>query len=65
MTEPVDNELKKNVCSGIGRECCNPGKICHTGTWEQLFDALPDPVLVVRPDGIIIEANSATLQASP
>lgn len=36
----------------------------HGGTWEQLFNAIQDPVLVVRPDGIIIEANNATLQAA-
>lgn len=47
-----------------GRDCCNPHKRCHTGTWEQLFNAIQDPVLVVRPDGTIIEANDATLQAA-
>ncbi len=47
-----------------GRRCCNPGEKCHNGTWEQLFHAIQDPVLVVRPDGIIIEANDATLQAA-
>ncbi|MBU1231640.1 MAG: PAS domain-containing protein [Proteobacteria bacterium] len=47
-----------------GRNCCNPHKRCHTSTWEQLFNAIQDPVLVVRPDGIIIEANDATLHAA-
>jgi signal transduction histidine kinase len=46
------------------RSCCNPQKTCNTGTWEQLFNGIQDPVLVVRPDGIIIEANDATLQAA-
>jgi signal transduction histidine kinase len=46
------------------RACCNPQKTCNTGTWEQLFNGIQDPVLVVRPDGIIIEANDATLQAA-
>lgn len=36
----------------------------RSGTWEQLFNAVQDPVFVVRPDGIIIEANDATLQAA-
>lgn len=46
------------------RSCSQPGEVFRDGTWKQLFDALPDPVLVVRPDGIIIEVNSATLQAA-
>ncbi|MBU0942952.1 MAG: PAS domain-containing protein [Proteobacteria bacterium] len=53
-----------SATKAIGRDCCNPHKRCHTGTWEQLFNAIQDPVLVVRPDGIIIEANDATLQAA-
>ncbi len=57
-----------NICcsseEATGRDCCNPNKRCHTGTWEQLFNAIQDPVLVVRPNGIIIEANDATLQAA-
>ncbi len=36
----------------------------HAETWEQLFNAIQDPVLVVTPDGIIIEANDATLKAA-
>ena len=46
------------------RICCRPGKTCHAGAWEQLFDALPDPLLVVKPDGIIIEVNTAALEAA-
>lgn len=57
-----------NICCSseetAGRDCCNPHKRCHTGTWEHLFNAIQDPVLVVRPNGIIIEANDATLQAA-
>ncbi len=30
-------------------------------SWEQFFNAIPDPVLVVSPDGVIIEVNNATL----
>ena len=33
-------------------------------TWEQIFNGIEDPFLVVRPDGIIIEANEATLRAA-
>ncbi len=47
-----------------GHDCCNPHETSNTGTWEQLFNGIQDPVLVVRPDGIIIEANDATLQAA-
>lgn len=59
--------LENTCCSSLkagGRNCCSPNKRCRTGTWEQLFNAIQDPVLVVRPDGIIIEANDATLQAA-
>lgn len=37
---------------------------CHTNTWKQYFNAIPDPVLVVRPNGTIIEINDATLLAA-
>lgn len=42
----------------------NPQHSCTPGTWEQIFNGIQDPVLVVRPDGIILEANEATLQAA-
>ncbi|MBC8317279.1 MAG: PAS domain-containing protein [Desulfobulbaceae bacterium] len=42
-------------------ECCNSH---DASSWEQLFNASQDPILVVRPDGIIVEANDATLQAA-
>jgi signal transduction histidine kinase len=62
--------MKKNKDTGCfskdanAHDGCNPQKTCHIGTWEQLFNGIQDPVLVVRPDGIIIEANDATLQAA-
>jgi PAS domain S-box-containing protein len=37
---------------------------CCISVWEQYFNAIPDPVLVVRPDGIIIDINDATLLAA-
>jgi len=63
-------DMKKNkdkdcFCNDAAdHDCCNSQKMYNTGTWEQLFNAIRDPVLVVRPDGIIIEANDATLQAA-
>ena len=33
----------------------------NTEPWEQFFNAIPDPILIVSPNGIIIETNSATL----
>ncbi|MBW6519412.1 MAG: PAS domain-containing protein [Desulfoarculaceae bacterium] len=47
-----------------GHDCCTPQETSSTGTWEQLFNGIQDPVLVVRPDGIIIEVNDATLQVA-
>lgn len=63
-------DMKKNKDKGCfskdatGHDCCIPQETCSTGTWERLFNGIQDPVLVVRPDGIIIEANEATLQAA-
>jgi PAS domain S-box-containing protein len=62
--------MKKNKNTGCffqdktGHNCCNPQKSFNTGTWEQLFNGIQDPILVVRSDGIIIEVNDATLQAA-
>ncbi len=60
--------MKKNNSTGdqqlTDQHCCNQHNIGTAGTWEQLFNGIQDPVLVVCPDGIIIEANEATLQAS-
>ena len=33
----------------------------NTEPWEQFFNAIPDPILIVSPNGIIIETNSAIL----
>ncbi len=38
--------------------------ICITGIGNELFQAIQDPVFVVTPDGIIIDANSAALNAA-
>ena len=46
-----------------GDACCAPLKT-FPGIWEQIFNGIEDPFLVVRPDGIIIEANEATLKAA-
>ena len=37
---------------------------CPTGTGNELFEAIQDPVLIVTPDGIIIDANLATINAA-
>jgi two-component system, NtrC family, sensor kinase len=44
----------------INRENCD----CQARTWKQYFNAIPDPVLVVTPNGTIIEVNNATLLAA-
>ena len=58
------NTQCKNSKKVTDPDCCNFRENYHAGIWEQLFNAIQDPVLVVRPDGIIIEANDATLQAA-
>ena len=59
-----DPELQNPLDPQNFRRCALPRDSHHTGTWEQLFNAIQDPVLVVRPDGTIIEANDATLLAA-
>jgi len=41
-----------------------PLKTAPLGTWGQIFNGIEDPFLVVRPDGIIIEAKEATMKAA-
>ena len=64
MIEIAESDPVVSTIEKARRKCCRPGKICHAGTWEQLFDALPDPLLVVKPDGIIIEVNTAALKVT-
>lgn len=37
---------------------------CPTGKGNELFEAIQDPVLIVTPEGIIIDANLATINAA-
>lgn len=37
---------------------------CLTGKGNELFDAIQDPVLVVTPEGVIIDANLAAINAA-
>lgn len=60
--EPVD--ISHSGKSETESHHTGPAQNNHSRIWEQLFNAIQDPVLVVRPDGIIIEANDATLQAA-
>lgn len=64
MTEITESDPALNTSENARRKCRRPGKTCYAGTWEQLFDAMPDPLLVVKPDGVIIEVNKAALQAT-
>ena len=41
-----------------------PPMVCLTGIGNELFQAIQDPILVVTPDGIIIDANNAALNAA-
>ncbi|MBW6521570.1 MAG: PAS domain-containing protein [Desulfoarculaceae bacterium] len=37
---------------------------CPTGKGNELFDAIQDPVLIVTPEGVIIDANLAAINAA-
>ena len=41
-----------------------PPTFCLTGVENELFQAIQDPVLIVTPEGIIIDANRAALNAA-
>ncbi|MBM9538518.1 PAS domain-containing protein [Desulfobulbus alkaliphilus] len=43
---------------------CDRETYWSPGTWRAVFNGIEDPCLVVRPDGIIIEVNDATLRAA-
>jgi len=59
-----DSPPLRTVTTHPPHSCPNPQNCNHTDTWEQLFNAIQDPVLVVTPSGTIIEANNATLLAA-
>jgi len=54
----------KNSKLETGNDHIRPIQDDCKGIWEQLFNSIRFPILVVRPDGITIEANDAALQAS-
>jgi PAS domain S-box-containing protein len=56
------NISPEHLTSGDGSSA--PQNILPSETWGQIFNGIEDPFLVVRPDGIIIEANEATLKAA-
>ncbi len=62
----MNNEMEiqgspaKIVSGEVGRA---PTALSHK-TWGQVFNGIEDPFLVVRPDGVIVEANEATLKAA-
>lgn len=60
--QPID--ISHSVNGITDHDDCNRKKGCHAKTWEQLFNAIQDPVLVVTPGGTIIAANNATLLAA-
>ncbi len=63
----MNNKMDTNISSEnivVGDGGGVPLETLSPGTWEQIFNGIEDPFLVVRPDGIIIEANEATLKAA-
>jgi two-component system, NtrC family, sensor kinase len=54
----------KNLQQTFRQEQSDGSMICLTGVGNELFHAISDPVLVVTPDGIIIDANNAAINAA-
>lgn len=49
---------------GIDNDSSSIPDNVSAGNWEQLFNALQSPILIVTPGGVILEINDATLQAT-
>jgi len=47
-----------------GEDGCAPLTTLAHETWGRIFNGIEDPFLVVRPDGVIVEVNEATLRAA-
>jgi signal transduction histidine kinase len=53
--KPVTVAVDRPLCSNLS---------CPTGKGNELFDAIQDPVFIVTPEGIIIDANLAAVNAA-
>lgn len=64
----MDEKITTAICDFPSKKPAHDSHLLEnnnqTRSWEQYFNAIPDPVLIVRPDGIIIEINTATLLAA-
>lgn len=63
----MNNEMDIKISpenSVSGEASCAPPKSSPPQRWEQIFNGIDEPFLLVRPDGIIIEANEATFKAA-
>lgn len=60
----MSDKKNKSEWQKVLREYSGSCEHCHTGGGNELFQAIQDPVLVVTPDGIIIDANNAALNAA-
>ncbi len=60
----MSDKKKKSEWQKVLREYSGSFESCPAGGGNELFQAIQDPVLVVTPDGIIIDANNAALNAA-
>ncbi len=58
-----DSTVKKTFSHNIAKDPVNLNNYSTEGG-NELFQAIQDPVLIVTPDGIIIDANNAALKAA-
>jgi len=58
----ADSPLKPETAAVDHPQCSHLS--CPTGKGNELFDAIQDPVLIVTPEGIIIDANLAAVNAA-
>jgi len=64
MSNKKNSGISQHVDLKTDRNGNDLSEIRRSEIWKQLFNAIRVPVLVVRPNGIIIEVNDATLQAA-
>jgi two-component system, NtrC family, sensor kinase len=60
----MSNKKNKSEKQIVMKEDSGPTEPCSVGGGNELFHAIQDPVFVVTPDGIIMEANNAALTAA-
>lgn len=64
MDTTKSTNIANLISKGIEQDISNIHNDTCAESWEQFFNAVQSPILIVTSDGIIIEANDSALQAA-